>query len=118
MSKLIVYGIKNCDTVKKALDWLNAHQVSFDFHDYKLKGVEGDKLKRWSKQVGWESLINRKGTTWRKLDEGVRESVKDEPSAVKIMKERTSVIKRPILEKDNRIILIGYDESQLSNELL
>jgi Spx/MgsR family transcriptional regulator len=69
MSKLKVYGIKNCNTVKSALDWLKNNKTDFEFHDYKTQGITEAKLKGWSKQVGWESLVNKRGMTWRQLDE-------------------------------------------------
>ena len=106
----IVYGIKNCSTVKKALDWLQKQKVEFEFHDYKTKGVDPAKLKSWSKQVGWESLVNRKGTTWRQLDEKVRSKVTREKAAIELMQEKTSVIKRPLIEIKNNVVALGFDE--------
>lgn len=115
---MTVYGIKNCNTVKSALDWLKKEKVDFEFHDYKTKGITTDKLKSWSKQVGWESLVNKKGTTWRQLDEATKEKISTESAAVKLMLEKTSVIKRPLLEKDGRVITLGFDEVQYKNLLL
>ena len=83
---MTVYGIKNCNTVKTALDWLKKHNVEFEFHDYKTKGITDARLKDWSKQVGWESLVNKRGTTWRQLDEATQAGVKNESSAVALMK--------------------------------
>lgn len=105
-----VYGIKNCNTVKSALDWLKRNNVAFDFYDLK-KGITPEVLRVWSKQVGWETLVNRKGTTWRQLDEKVRQTITNEPQAIKLMQEKTSLIKRPVLEKDGKIIAVGFDES-------
>jgi arsenate reductase len=107
---MIVYGIKNCNTVKSALDWLKKNNVEFEFHDYKSKGISKEKLKGWSKQVGWESLVNKRGTTWRQLDEAVQIKVKDEGSAIALMQDKTSVIKRPLLEKDGKVLTLGFDE--------
>jgi arsenate reductase (glutaredoxin) len=115
---MTVYGIKNCNTVKSALDWLKKEKVDFEFHDYKTKGITTDKLKSWSKQVGWESLVNKKGTTWRQLDEATKEKISTESAAVELMLEKTSVIKRPLLEKDGRVITLGFDEVQYKNLLL
>jgi Spx/MgsR family transcriptional regulator len=115
---MTVYGIKNCDTVKKALTWLKDNGVAYDFHDYKSKGIEEGRLKEWIRQVGWESLVNKKGTTWRQLDDSVKEQVLDESSAIALMKEKTSVIKRPLLEKNGKVITLGFDDSVYSGKLL
>ena len=106
---MTVYGIKNCNTVKSALDWLKQNNVDFEFHDYKSKGITEEKLKEWSKQVGWESLVNKRGTTWRQLDEPTQKKVTNEVSAISLMKERTSVIKRPLIERDGKVIALGFD---------
>ena len=108
---MIVYGIKNCNTVKAALDWLKKHQVEFEFHDYKSKGISEAKLKAWSRQVGWESLVNKRGTTWRQLDEVAQSKVTDEKSAIELMKEKTSVIKRPLIEANDKVLALGFDET-------
>jgi arsenate reductase (glutaredoxin) len=110
MAELIVYGIKNCDTVKKALLWLDQNKIKYSFHDYKSKGIEDAKLKEWTKQVGWESLVNRKGMTWRQLDEKQKAAVHSASSAIQLMREKTSVIKRPIIEKGGAVAVIGFDE--------
>ena len=107
---MIVYGIKNCNTVKTALDWLKKHKIEFEFHDYKAKGITDAKLKEWIKQVGWESLVNKKGTTWRQLDDKIKDSVKNQASAIALMKEKTSVIKRPLLEREGKVVALGFDE--------
>ena len=112
MAELIVYGIKNCETVKKALTWLNDHNVKYSFHDYKAKGISDIKLKEWSKQVGWESLVNKKGMTWRQLGEELKDSVTSSTSAISLMKEKTSVIKRPLLEMDNKVVALGFDNEE------
>jgi Spx/MgsR family transcriptional regulator len=115
---MTVYGIKNCDTVKKAVTWLKENDVAFDFHDYKSKGIDEKKLKEWSAQVGWESLVNKKGTTWRQLDDDVKEKVVNESSAIALMKEKTSVIKRPLLEKNGKVVALGFDEATYSKNLV
>lgn len=107
-----VYGIKNCNTVKSAVEWLIKHKVEFEFHDYKAKGVEPSKLKEWIGQVGWESLVNKRGTTWRQLDEAVQQATTNERAAIALMKEKTSVIKRPLLEQGNKVIALGFDEQE------
>jgi arsenate reductase (glutaredoxin) len=108
---MIVYGIKNCNTVKSALDWLKKHKVEIEFHDYKSKGITEAKLRRWAKQVGWESLVNKRGTTWRQLDEAVQSKITGEDAAIALMREKTSVIKRPLIEKDDKVIALGFEES-------
>ena len=111
MSTLKVYGIKNCNTVKNALDWLKKNNVEYEFHDYKKEGITDSKLKSWSKQVGWESLVNKRGTTWRQLDEATQEKVKSESAAIALMKEKTSVIKRPLIEDGDKVVTLGFDEA-------
>lgn len=109
---MIVYGIKNCNTVKSALDWMKKKKIDFEFHDYKTKGITDAKLKDWSKQVGWENLVNKRGTTWRQLDESVQAKVTNETSAISLMKDKTSVIRRPLIERNGKVILLGFDEDQ------
>lgn len=104
---ITLYGIPNCDTMKKARKWLEANGVDYAFHDYKKSGVPEKALKGWVKQAGWETLLNRRGTTWRKLDEATRENI-DEASAVKIMLENASIIKRPVLISGETLI-VGFD---------
>jgi Spx/MgsR family transcriptional regulator len=108
---MIVYGIKNCNTVKTALDWLKKNKIDFEFHDYKSKGISEVKLKQWSKQVGWESLVNKRGTTWRQLDEATQSKVTNEAAAIGLMKEKTSVIKRPLIEEGDKVVALGFDEA-------
>jgi len=108
---MIVYGIKNCNTVKSAIAWLKEHNVEFEFHDYKTKGITDVKLRSWSKQVGWESLVNKKGTTWRQLEEAVQKRITNEPAAINLMREKTSVIKRPLIERDGKVMALGFDEA-------
>ena len=108
---MILYGIKNCNTVKNAVNWLNGKKVKFEFHDYKSKGITEEKLKAWSKQVGWESLVNKRGTTWRTLDESIQQKITNEKAAIALMMDKTSVIKRPLVEENGKVIALGFDES-------
>jgi arsenate reductase (glutaredoxin) len=108
---MIIYGIKNCNTVKSAIDYLKRKKIDFEFHDYKTVGVTEEKLKSWSKQVGWEKLLNTKGMTWRQLDENTRKKINNESAAIGLMKNKTSIIKRPVLEKDGQIITLGFDQT-------
>ena len=108
---MILYGIKNCNTVKSSIEWLKKKKIEFEFHDYKSKGIAEAKLKDWIKQVGWESLVNKRGTTWRQLDKKVQAGVTNEKSAIALMLEKTSVIKRPLIEKNEKVIALGFDEN-------
>ncbi len=104
-----LYGIPNCDTVRKARAWLTEHGVEYNFHDFKKQGVPGKELDMWLKAVGWESLVNRKGTTWRKLEETERAAVRDAASAKALMLAQASVIKRPVVEWDDGVVTVGFD---------
>jgi Spx/MgsR family transcriptional regulator len=103
---IALYGIKNCDTMKKARTWLDSHGVQYGFHDYKTSGIDAPSLARWCAKVGWETLLNRSGTTFRKLPEA-RKADLSERKAVALMLEQPSMIKRPVLEMGNRI-LVGF----------
>jgi len=106
-----VYGISNCDTVKKARAWLAERGLVYSFHDYKKLGVPPDRLAAWEKAVGWEKLLNRQGTTWRKLDAGVQASARDAASAMIVMQAHASVIKRPVVEWPDGQVTVGFDAS-------
>jgi Spx/MgsR family transcriptional regulator len=108
-AKTIVYGIPNCDSVKKARTWLADHAVDVTFHDFKKQGVPADLLPVWLAAVGWQTLVNRKGTTWRKLDEAARAAVVDDASATALMLEQASVIKRPVVVWGDGTISVGFD---------
>lgn len=95
---MILYGIPNCDTVKKARVWLLAHEIDYAFHDFKKLGVDAAWLARVEAVVGWQTLLNTRGTTWRRLDATTRDGVVDAPSALAVMQAHPSVIKRPVLE--------------------
>lgn len=114
---MIVYGIKNCNTVKSAVDWLKKHRVEYEFHDYKARGITPARLKSWCSQVGWESLVNRKGTTWRQLEESVKRKITNQTSAIKLMMEKTSVIRRPLIEIDGRVIVVGFDADEYAEKI-
>jgi arsenate reductase len=101
-----LYGIRNCDTMKKAWTWLDQHGVAYDFHDYKKAGVDQAHLEAWAREVGWERLLNRAGTTFRKLPGADRQGV-DEAKAIALMLAQPSMIKRPVLEADGRL-LVGF----------
>ncbi|MBA2690026.1 MAG: ArsC family reductase [Burkholderiales bacterium] len=102
-SKVKLYGIKNCDTVKKARAWLAERGIEVPFHDFKSGGISGALIDRWEKALGWEALLNRRGTTWRTLPDPVKERVADSGSAKKLMLEKPTVIKRPVLELGDQV---------------
>ncbi len=95
---LTVYGIANCDTVKKARAWLTEQGLAHSFHDFKKHGIAPDKLAQWSQELGWQPLLNRQGTTWRKLTPEVQAGVQDAASALALMRQQPSLIKRPVVE--------------------
>ena len=101
-----IYGIKNCDTMKKARSWLERQGVQYEFHDYKASGIDAARLTRWAGEVGWETLLNRAGTTFRKLPEGQKTDL-SERTAIALMIEQPSMIKRPVLETNGRIV-VGF----------
>ena len=103
-----VYGIPNCDTVKKARTWLESHGIQYEFHDYKKHGVDAALLAKWMKAVGWETVVNRKGVTWRKLSDAEKAAVTDDASAIKLLLEKPSAIKRPAFEHQDKLVL-GFD---------
>jgi len=104
---LKVYGIPNCDTVKKAITWLKEHNVAYEFHDYKKLGISEAKLEEWLTQVPYDKLVNRAGTTFKKLTDEEKAKITDNASAIALMLEKTSVIKRPIVESD-KILAMGF----------
>lgn len=104
-----VYGIKNCNTVKKALDWLGENQIEYEFHDFKKLGISESKLEDWSSELGWEPLVNKRGTTWKQLEPERQRLVNSKSEAFRLMQEKTSVIKRPVIETEKGILL-GFDE--------
>ncbi len=110
-----VYGIPNCDTVKKTRRWLEANGIEYTFHDYKKSGIDAKSLKRWCQEHGWETLLNKRGTTWRRLDTSQKEGL-TEAKAIKLMQENTSLIKRPVLEYETTC-LVGFDEPQYAEVL-
>ena len=111
-----IYGIKNCDTMKKARAWLDGHGVAYDFHDYKTAGIAGAQLERWSAQVGWEALVNRAGTTFRKLPAPDKEGL-TETKAIVLMRAQPSVIKRPVLDLGGGKLLVGFKPEIYANAL-
>ena len=108
-----IYGIKNCDTMKKAFAALEARKVAYDFHDYKKDGVPSGKLKEWAKRVGWEKLANTRGPTWRKIPDAEKAGL-NEARALALLEKHSSAIKRPVLEAGSKL-LIGFDAGEYRN---
>ena len=106
-----VYGIKNCNTVKKAVDWLSANNITYEFHDYKKLGITKRKLEEWTNYFGWENLLNRKGTTWNGLTDEEKKAATTKEGAIELMLSKTSSIKRPVVEANGKL-LIRFDEQQ------
>ncbi|WP_295547274.1 ArsC family reductase [uncultured Pseudacidovorax sp.] len=104
-----VYGIPNCDTVKRARTWLDSQGQAYTFHDFKKQGVAEAALARWLAAVGWEPLVNRRGTTWRQLDEAARQSVVDAGSAASALRAHPSLVKRPVVEWPDGAVTVGFD---------
>jgi arsenate reductase len=103
---IVIYGIKNCDTMKKARAWLDKNGVAYSFHDYKTAGIDRARLERWSKDVGWEKLLNRAGTTFRKLPDADKENL-NEARAIAVMLAQPSAIKRPVLDLGKKRV-VGF----------
>ncbi len=111
-STLILYGIPNCGTVKKARAWLEGRGVEYAFHDFKKQGVSESAVSAWIKQVGWQQVLKKTGPTWGQLPDAVKASIKDDASALQLMLEKPNVIKRPVLEINGKVLATGFDESE------
>lgn len=109
---LTIYGISNCDTVRKALKWLDKKGLSYTFYDYKAQGLSNAQLETWMQQKDWTEILNTRSTTWRELPQALKDSVVDAQSAIVVIPENFSMIKRPLVEQDGKIILLGFDEKQ------
>lgn len=106
-----LYGIPNCNTVKKARAWLAENNIDVQFHDFKKDGVSAALINSWLEQVSWGKLVNRAGITWRGLSDAAKAGIQDKPSALRLMLEKPSVIKRPVLVKNGKILHLGFDET-------
>jgi arsenate reductase len=113
--EIVIYGIKNCDTMKKARDWLDGQGIGYRFHDYKSAGVARERLEAWADEVGWEVLLNRAGTTFRKLPETERQCL-DRARAIDLMLAQPSMIKRPVLEGAGAL-LVGFKPERYAAQL-
>jgi arsenate reductase len=114
---LVVYGIKNCNTVKKVFTFLKQNSMNVEFHDYKSQGITKAKLEAWCQAFGWEVVLNKKGTTWRTLSDEEKAHVTNAETAIPIMLQHTSCIKRPIIELHDKPILIGFNEEEYLKQL-
>jgi arsenate reductase (glutaredoxin) len=115
MNKITVYGIPNCDTIKKTLDWYKNNNIAIEFSDYKKEGITKTKLAEWCKKVGYEVLLNKKSTTWRSLAPEVQQTITNEKAAIQLMQQYTSLIKRPVVEINGNI-LVGFNETNFSKQ--
>jgi arsenate reductase (glutaredoxin) len=116
MAAIIVYGIPNCDTTKKALALLKKQQADFSFHDYKQLGITQQKLEAWCQKAGWEIVLNKRSTTWRELNEAEQQKIINEAAAIRLMIKNNSIIKRPIMEINDHLI-IGFNETEITKQL-
>ena len=115
--KMIVYGIVNCNTVKKSLDWIRANELTYEFHDYKKKGITAEKLTEWFNVFGWEKVINKNGLTFKKLSKEEQQSINSPEKAIAFLIQNTSAIKRPIVEIEGKPILIGFKDEEYQQKL-
>jgi arsenate reductase (glutaredoxin) len=113
---ITIYGIKNCETMKKARAWLDKRGVDYAFHDYKTAGIEREQLERWSKKVGWETLLNRAGTTFRKLSDKDKSDL-SETKALSLMLAQPSMIKRPVLDLGGGKLLVGFAPDRYDEDI-
>jgi Spx/MgsR family transcriptional regulator len=116
MGRLTVYGIPGCDNTKKALSLLKKNKIVFSFHDYKQQGISKAKLEAWCKILGWETIFNKRSTTWRELNETEQKKVTGQDAAIKIMMEHNSIIKRPLIEIYENLIA-GFNETEITKHL-
>ena len=114
---MTIYGIPNCDTIKKTLDWFKANKIEYDFHDYKKLGIEKAKLQNWFKQVGIENIINKKSTSWKALDAEEQASITKQAGAITVILKNPSIIKRPIIEDQGEIVMIGFKADEYDQKL-
>jgi arsenate reductase len=112
LGRLTLYGIPNCDTTKKAMGWLKKNKFDFSFHDYKQEGISKEKLEAWCNKLGWETIFNKRSTTWRELSDAEQKKVVDQSTAIKTMMQYNSIIKRPVIEYKTKLI-VGFNEHDL-----
>ena len=115
---MIIYGIPNCNTVKKALDWIRANGIAYQFHNFKKEGISAEKLTEWFDTFGWEQVINKNGLTFKKLSKEEQAEINSPQKVIAYLMQNTSAIKRPIVEKNGKAILLGFNEDTYLKELL
>lgn len=113
----IIYGILNCDTIKKTVNWFKANKIPYEFHDYKQQGISSQLLKSWIKQVGIETVVNKKSTTWRELSAADQEIMSDPRAAIPLIISNPSIIKRPVIESGGKVIITGFNEHLLLEKI-
>ncbi len=113
-----IYGIPNCDTVKKVFTWMKEQKISFEFHDYKTMGITEKELKNWCEQAGWETIFNKRSTTYKELSPEIQASITSAVKAIPVMLVHTSIIKRPVITKGDEVILVGFDAKKYAEVLL
>ena len=106
-----LYGIPNCNTVKKARTWLEAHGVAYEFHDFKKQGITKAMLSDWLNQVGWQKLLKKTGPTWGQLPDTIKTSINNDASALALMLEKPNIIKRPVLERKGKVLATGFNQA-------
>ena len=107
-----LYGIPNCGTVRKAREFLGAHGIAYEFHDFKKQGVPAALIAGWMQQIGWQKLLKKTGPTWGQLPDAVKASIRDDASALALMLEKPNVIKRPVLEQNDNVLATGFAEAE------
>ena len=104
-----VFGIPNCDTVKKAITWLKENKIDYQFHDYKVAGIDAPTLQSWCEQVNWDVIFNKRSTTYKELPIALQQSITSASKAIHVMQAHTSIIKRPIIVKKGKVVVVGFD---------
>ncbi len=112
-----IYGIPNCDTIKKTLDWFKANSIAYEFQDYKKESITAAKLKSWFKQVGIDVIINKKSTTWKALSVEEQQAMSNEKTAIAIILKNESIIKRPVIEQNEKVIMVGFKQTDYDQKL-
>ncbi len=111
-----IFGIRSCDTIKKTLKYFKDKDLPFSFHDYRIEGIEKEVIEEWVKQVGLDTIFNKKSTTWRELDEAFQKTINTEKKAIKLMADRTTLIKRPVITKRGKVVAIGFSEEDFKEK--
>lgn len=114
---ITIYGIPNCDTIKKTRSWLDIHKVAYIFHDYRSEGISKEKLTDWCHQIKWEILLNKRSTTWKELAADEQSKITTQAKAIALMIKNPTIIKRPVIEQSGKVLAVGYDE-ELFQKLL